>query len=88
MDGIKFERRTINVKLKKSRKDVRRNCDNEKKYQDISNCNSCYIVFLRVSKQYKCICCFSEFGYKKALSGYLTTDTGEKIKPKFTIRYK
>lgn len=30
MDGIKFERRTINVKLKKSRKDVRRNCDNEK----------------------------------------------------------
>ena len=32
MDGIKFEGRTINVKLKKSRKDVRRNCDNEKKY--------------------------------------------------------
>lgn len=26
--------------------------------------------------------------YKKALSGYLTTGTGEKIKPKFTIRYK
>lgn len=32
MDGIKFEGRTINVKIKKSRKDVRRNCDNEKKY--------------------------------------------------------
>ena len=32
MDGIKLEGRTINVKLKKSRKDERRNCDNEKKY--------------------------------------------------------